>query len=736
MTDPVGRRLATPAEVVGAARWLRREGRLSEAEQAYRHAASVAPDNVAIWLELGGLCLQQERAGAAEAALRRAIEVDPGSAEARNVLGRVLAARNRPFEALAQYEQAVALEPSHAAARNNLGATLLALGRAEEARVQFECAIDLAPDWAAIHNNLGNALAALQRYAEALAPYGRALELAPDFAEAHYNMGMALAQLQRPDEAVARFRRAVELHPAYLKARVGLGWALGLRERWAEAINQLEQVLASGHVTADLLNDLGSYLASEGRREEAAARFREACAMRPDFAAAHNNLGNALVKLHEPAQAVASYQRALALEPDFAPAWSNLGAALAALARPEDSLTCFERALAIDPHFAEAYRNRGYAFIALGHMADAREAFIRAIALEPARPDSYRGLTLCGPLDKDDPHFSAMEALAADLSSKGDQDAIELRFALARAYEEHGEFDKAFAHLSGANAGRRLRSGYDENKALGLLRRVRQEFTPERMRRVVASRDPPDAPIFILGMPRSGSTLVEQILASHPDVFGGGERLYLADEAANLRDASGAVMTFPESLRTLEAEELTALGARYRQRLRALAPTAPRITDKMPGNFLFAGLIALALPRARVIHTRRDPADTCLSCFAQNFTAGQLFSNDLGELGRYYRGYAELMAHWRETLPENFMLEVRYEELVNGFEPGARRILDYCGLAWDERCLAFHRNRRPILTASAAQVRRPLYQSSAGRSRAYGTLLQPLFDALGDLLPG
>jgi hypothetical protein len=187
-----------------------------------------------------------------------------------------------------------------------------------------------------------------------------------------------------------------------------------------------------------------------------------------------------------------------------------------------------------------------------------------------------------------------------------------------------------------------------------------------------------------------------------------------------------------ETLKRMTDADFAALGARYRDKLRKLAPSAPRIVDKQLSNCQYLGLIRMALPDARVIHTRRDPVDTCLSCFAQTFSAGFGYTNDLGDLGRYYRGYAELMAHWRDVLPEGAMLEVQYEDLVADFEPQARRILDYCGLPWDARCLTFHETQRPVITASAAQVRRPIYQTSAGRAKGYGRLLQPLIEALDE----
>jgi hypothetical protein len=271
---------------------------------------------------------------------------------------------------------------------------------------------------------------------------------------------------------------------------------------------------------------------------------------------------------------------------------------------------------------------------------------------------------------------------------------------------------------------------YDEAGALAQLRRFVTPFGPETMARARTRTASPDVPIFIVGMPRSGTTLIEQILASHRSVFGGGESMYFSEEASRLVDEAGADLC--AFVRGLPDAAFAEIGDRYRGKLQALAPTAPRITDKLPSNCCHVGLIHMALPDARIIHARRDPVDTCLSCFAQTFSAGLSFSNELGDLGRYYRAYADVMAHWRQVLPEGVMLEVQYEELVADFEPQARRILDFCGLDWDARCLAFNETRREVITASAAQVRQPIYQRSSGRSLGYGRLLQPLLEALGD----
>ena len=260
------------------------------------------------------------------------------------------------------------------------------------------------------------------------------------------------------------------------------------------------------------------------------------------------------------------------------------------------------------------------------------------------------------------------------------------------------------------------------------LSRICEIFTPELMKEKSGLGDPSSVPVFIIGMPRSGTTLLEQILASHPEVFGAGELVNMAKTVANLADVSSSA--FPQFMSSIGGEQLHRVGENYVAAVRALAPNAVRITDKMPQNFYFAGLIHLALPNARIIHAQRDPVDTCLSCFSKLFSREHAYAYDLAELGRYYRAYESLMAHWRELLPEDVMLEVRYEEVTADFENQARRIITHCGLEWDEACLAFHNTQRPIRTASVVQVRQPIYHSSVGRWRTYEHLLEPLISAL------
>jgi tetratricopeptide (TPR) repeat protein len=317
-----------------------------------------------------------------------------------------------------------------------------------------------------------------------------------------------------------------------------------------------------------------------------------------------------------------------------------------------------------------------------------------------------------------------MEEMARDAASLSDAERLELHFALGKAYADLDRHEQALRHLQEGNALKRKQVNYDEKATLQRLRDIAAVFSAELIRRNAGLGDPSTESVFIVGMPRSGTTLVEQVLASHPKVFAAGEVLHFTQ-------ATEAVTAFPEGIPSLGAEQLREIGARYAKSVRGLAPAAERITDKLPANFRFAGLIHLALPNARIIHIQRDPIDTCLSCFSKIFTGDQPFSYDLGELGRFYRAYDALMAHWRRVLPDGTMLEVQYEKLVADFEAQARRIVAYSGLEWNERCLEFHETVRPVRTASAVQVRQPLYRHSVGRWRAYEPWLGPLIEALG-----
>jgi hypothetical protein len=291
------------------------------------------------------------------------------------------------------------------------------------------------------------------------------------------------------------------------------------------------------------------------------------------------------------------------------------------------------------------------------------------------------------------------------------------------------DYSRSFQHLLKGNTAKRSLIAYDEKAAMAFFDRIETVFSREMISAKSGGGDLSPRSIFVLGMPRSGTTLIEQIIASHPMAHGAGELMALNDVVI---EAEAGGLAFPEFMSSAEPSAVRRLGASYLEKLGKAAPEGARVTDKMPSNYYYLGLIHLALPNARIIHVARDPVDTCLSCFSKLFSAEQNHTYDLGELGRYYRRYEQLTAHWRRALPPGAFIDVRYEDVVNDIERAARRILSYCDLPWDDRCLAFHQTDRPVRTASATQVRQSIYHSAIGRWRVYEPFLAPFLNALGE----
>jgi len=527
-------------------------------------------------------------------------------------------------------------------------------------------------------------------------------------------------------DAVSLLRRAVDAAPHSADAQAGLGAALAGLNRPEEAIACYEKALAIDPAHAGAHHDLGNALCRLKRPEAAIGHYAKVIAVRPDFAEAHNNLGNVLLMRGRANEALAHFGRAIALKPSYAEAHCNLGSAMQTLDRPGLALAHYVKALAIRPDFAEAHYGAGISLQALGRLVEAGQAFETAVKLSPRRAEYHLSLAHAKPFAAGDPRLAALEALSSDITSLGEDGRIALHFTLGKAFADLGQHRQSIRHLLEGNALKRRRLAYDETKTLRRFERIRTTFTRELMRESRGG-DPSPVPVFVVGMPRSGTTLIEQILASHSKVFGAGEIGDLRRTAAYVAGSNDASMAFAD---LLPGEALRQLGSRYVARIRTLAPAADRIVDKMPSNFDLLGLIHLALPNARIIHARRDPVDTCLSCFSILFAGDQPHTYDLGELGRHYRAYAALMAHWRVVLPDGVMLEVDYEDVVDDLEREARRIIAHCGLDWEDSCLAFHKTQRSVHTASAGQVRRPIYRSSIGRWRPYADALRPLLQAL------
>jgi len=593
---------------------------------------------------------------------------------------------------------------------------------------------------------------------------GHAIHVDSTKPEFHYNLGMAHAVLRSRDKAIKCFRQAISLRPDYADALINLGTLLLGEGELDEAEACYRKAAKLVPTSAMIQNNLGTVLMTKVSAEEAEPYFRQALKLKSDFAEAHNGLGSALYTRGRFDEALDSFQAALRCNPDYAQACHNLGRVYFEKDRLEDAETYLRKTIDLKPDYAQARLYLARVFTQLNNFEPALEIYEGFLASNPKldkawvgkvdvldrmgrTQDAYgivRDFAVEGPPPRGMVHLYANMAskehrqaeVAAEIedmlaqSGQSDEEERRLRFTLGKLYDELGRFDEAFIHYE---AGNRLRPApFDLAETRGRIDRIIEFFSAERLAELPRADNRSELPVFIVGLPRSGTSLVEQILSCHRDVHAAGE----------LRDigrlASSFGLTFQkeddgaDSPPGLDRESLTAAASRHLEKLRKQGGNATRLTDKMPYNYRNLGLIALLFPRARVIHCLRDPIDTCLSCYFQNFSTGSFFSFDLGHAGLYYRQYERLVAHWRKVL-DRPMLEVRYEEHVAEPERICREMLNFLGLEWDPACLRFHESRRFTNTASREQVRKPIYTSSSGRWQNYERHLEPLKEALSGL---
>jgi tetratricopeptide (TPR) repeat protein len=604
--------------------------------------------------------LEHHRAGKldrAEALYRKFLRKAPGNPDALHLLGVIAAARGDPDQAIELIGKAVAAVPNFAQGHSNLGNALRAAGRFADACVSYRRAITLRPDFAAAHSNLGLALCEQGHFAAAVASCQHAIGLDPRGAEVHTNLGNVLRRMGWLEEAETSLRQAARLNPGSSDLQINL---------------------------AELLLEL--------RRFEAAADcYGRAIEIDSHLVSAHRGLASSLRSAGEIEPAIAHYREALSLSPGEAPLWNDLGRCFLALGRFDEAVSAFRRALAIDPDLADAYRN----------------------------------LANCGLLPADDPEMARIAALTARTDLPIEQRAA-ASFAIAKSLDDADRYDEAFAAYDSANRlyrAARAAAG-DRFDAADLARKIDRSianFTPAFFAAVGGWGNPSDLPVFIVGLPRSGTSLVEQIAASHSRVFGAGELRNIGEASATLG---------PVDTPWTQATARRAADA-HLERLSGLSGGADRVIDKLPDNIFMLGVIATLYPAARIIFCRRDPRDIGVSCFFQKFSAGLLtFSYHLADCGRRIRETERLGAHWRRVLPLRW-LDIQYESLVADLEGESRRLIEYLGLAWEPACLDFHRTMRTVQTASSWQVRQPLYHRSVGRWRHYERHLGPLLQELG-----
>lgn len=589
------------------------------------------------------------------------------------------------------YREVLESEPGDADALHYLGVIHLQGGRFEEAVKLISESIRRKPDYADAMVNLGYGFSALGRFEAAVEQFDAALTIGPATAILHANLAGAKERLGHYAEAIEHFRKTLEIQPELSEARRSLADTLLKAGRTDEALVESAMALQQGPISPAMQVTHGNILLASGKLDEAIARFREVLSAQAGAAPVRASLARALRQAGDFDAAVSEYEKCLEQAPDQIDAHAELGTIYKELGRPDDAAAAFRELLDIDPRNARA----------------------------------WQGLASTGKDLLNDADVSHLAELLCDKTLK-DDNRILLTFTLGSVRERRGEHHMAEKCYLSGNELKRSRFDYDidsDLQAFENFRRLDEAFFEKWHGSGIVD----NKPIFIVGMPRSGTSLVEQILASHPKVFGAGERTLLTNSIVRFFPI-GDGPDYTSALADATAEQFQEAAKAYLAGLPRSG--AERITDKLPHNFLNIGMIRMLFPNAGIVHCRRDPRDTCFSIYKHQFGAdSHFYAYDLEELGRYYNAYAKLMSNWDAVLP-GVVHTIDYERLVDDQEQETRALLNACGLDWDPACLAFHETERPVATISAAQVRRPIYRGSIGAWKDYETMLAPLLEIL------
>jgi len=712
--------------------------------------------------------IEAHRAGQLDKAAplyQRILVREPDNPEALHLLGVLHHQRGDHARAVELIGRAVVVRPNAWMFHGNLAEAYRARGDFERAVGCCRAALRLRPDYPEALSNLGAALQSLKRPDEAVEPLRRALELRPEFAVAHNNLGIVLRDLGKPAEALEHFRRAVELDSSFAPARTNLGQALLDRGQAEDALPHCQEAVRLEPNNAALHHNLGTVLRGLERPEDARAAYLEALRLNPNSALTHAHVGLVLQSENQLDDALHWLEKAVELEPDNPNFWSWLAELHDEREDATGSLPCWQRVLELEPDRVSAHLSIGWALQEEGRFAETREHYLTAIRLQPdsgmarvnlgglqeelgelaeaevtfraalrlqptfAIPHARLATLLRGKLPDQD--LAALEARLAD-EQLGAAPRARLLFGLAHALDGRGDFTRAAECAARANAlalelarGRRDYAPTEHEQFIAALMR---NFDSDFFARLAGAGPESRRPVFVFGLPRSGTTLIEQVLASHSRVHAGGE-LRLARRSFEAIPAVLGRAGFPrDNVPHLDPEAVSRLAEQHLERLDQLDGHALHIVDKMPDNYMYLGLLAVMFPRGVFIHCRRDLRDVAVSCWLTDFR-GIRWANDPSHIAGRFLLYRRLMDHWRANLPVP-LVEVDYEESVTDLENVVRRLLLACGLNFEPACLEFYRTRRPVRTASVGQVRQPLYQRSVARWKNYEPALRALFAAL------
>jgi len=639
---------------------------------------------------------------------------------------------NRPLRAEELCRDYLSQNPGCTEHLRLLSHALMKQKRFTEAEEKLRFAISLSPDYPQLYEDLGSAFAMQSRYEEAIPELEKAIRLQPALPLAHKKLGQALAAVGRGKEADEEFQVYIDGDPnreAIIKAADLLN-----EDKTEEAIDILQAILKStpDHVNAMRYLAL-AYRRGEKKLQDAEALLKSATRLAPDFIPAWFDLGSLLSLRDKRMEAIAAYQKVVQLDPDNAAAWGGLGSAYAVAMYPDKSAEAYAKSVALKPDVPNVLMGQAHVLKTLGDQAEALKSYRAAIKIKPEFGEVYWSMANLKIFQFEEEEVSSMlQQLESDNLTESEE--IHFRFALGKAFEDKKDYEQAWHYYHTGNQQQRMTVEHHPLKMETRHSQLKQIFNKEFLQeRADVGYDVSD-PILIVGLPRSGSTLIEQILASHTLVEGTSELPVLGKLSESIGQYRTDGIKYPEAAKDLRNKDWRAYGQQYiEETQRHRVTDKPFFTDKLPNNFPQVGLLSLILPNAKVINARRHPFDSCLGSYKQLFSKGQNFTYDMLDLAHYYQLYDAMMKHWHEVLPGK-VLDVHYEETVDDLENQVRCILDFCDLPFEQSCVDFHQTERAVKTASSEQVRQPIYTGALGTWRRYEKHLDLWQEQLGDIV--
>lgn len=681
-------------------------------------------------IALAGELFSRKRYGQAANVCRQVLRHNAKNADAHNILGVCLDAMGKTREGVAAIKRAITLAPTASSYRANLGEVLRIRGDLASAIIELIEAVRLDPRNAEAHNNLGIVRYEKKEYDQAVASYRQALSINPRFPEAYNNLGNSLRMVSDLEGAQQAYEKALAQREVYPEAYNNLGTLLREQGKDDQAEHALRKAIAQHPNYVDAYHNLAAIYHAEDKDVEALRLMADVLAFAPRNAKCLVLTAKIQTRRGNHAAAEAACRIVLEDDPHSCLALTALGMIMHETDRFDDAIRLLEEALKHDPNDAEAINFYGVALKSVGRLDEARSQILKAIAHNEKMYGAYANLNDLVDFAEEDALFATIEGLMNVEEDKEAKRLLPLHYAYAKALDDRKNHEKALDHYIAGGQMKRTLVQYAEEDTFKFFADIKAGFPKEIFENRPFAGNSDARPVFIVGMPRSGSTLVEQIVSAHPAVFGAGEVKYLSKALNGLRDRFPSFSRFPQILTEMSDDHFDIVAQRYLEEISPASSGSMKITDKLLTNYYFVGLINLIFPNAKIINTLRDPVDTCLSAFTKLFKDDMPHSYDLGEIGRYYKQYEALMEHWRSVLPPGVMMTVQYEDVVQNTEAAAKQILEFVGLPWDDVCLEFHKSNRPVKTASVTQVRKPIYTTSMKRWHKYGAGLAPLLAAL------